>query len=151
MASNSGSDDTSSDEDEPVGATLIPGAVGELEGSSTKYLQDQIGIDEDGTSPTVASISEAQSIADAKEGASEKVPKYVEVDPLKLHADEQPKSKPQPQQGSVEYAKVKPVLKVKKAAGVEVHKPTKVQSERTWTVRGELTSNIIIIQCDVVM
>lgn len=137
MASNSGSDDTSSDEDEPLGATLMPEAAGELEGSSTKYLQDQIGSDEDGTSPTAVSSSEPQSTADAKEGASEKVPKYVKVDPLKLNVDEQPKSKPQPQQGSVEYAKLKPVLKVKTAPVVEVRKPSKVQSEPTRTVRGE--------------
>ena len=121
----------------------MPEAAGELEGSSTKYLQDQIGSDEDGTSPTAVSSSEPQSTADAKEGASEKVPKYVEVDPLKLNVDEQPKSKPQPQQGSVEYAKLKPVLKVKTAPVVEVRKPSKVQSEPTRTVRGEKGMNML--------
>jgi hypothetical protein len=137
MASNSGSDDASSDEDEPLGATLMPEAAGELEGSSTKYLQDQIGSDEDGTSPTAASSSEPQSTAKIKDDTSEKVPKYVEVDPLRLTADEQPKSKPQPQQDSVEYVKLKPVLQVKKAPEIEVRKPSKVQSEPTRTVRGE--------------
>lgn len=138
MASNSGSDDTSSDEDEPLAATLMPGAEEELEGSSTKYLQDQIGSDEDGTSPTVVSSSEPLSTAEAKVDASEKVPKYVEVDPLMLHTDEKPKSKPQPQQDSaVEYVKLKPVLKVSKAPVVDARTRSKVQSEPTRAVRGE--------------
>ena len=144
MASNSGSDDTSSDEDEPLGATLMPGAAEELEGSSTKYLQDQIGSDKDGTSPSTVSSSEPQSTAGIKEGASEKVPKYVEIDPLKLNVDEQPKSKPQPQQGPVEYAKLKPVLRVKTAPVVEVRKPSKIQSEPTRTIRGEKGMNILL-------
>ena len=123
----------------------MPGVEGELEGSSTKYLQDQIGNDEDGTSPTTASGSEPQLVADAKEDASEKIPKYVEVDPQKLNVEEQPKSKPQ--QGSVEYAKVKPVLKVKKAQGIEAQRPSKVQSEPTRTVRGEKGMYIILYTC----
>lgn len=137
MASNSGSDNTSLDEDEAPGATLIPGAVEELEGSSTKYLQDEIGSDEGGTSPTAASSSEPLPTANFKGDTSEKVPNYVEVDPLMLNADKQPKSKPQPQQDSVQYVKLNPVLKVKKAPVVEVRKPSKVQSEPTRTVRGE--------------
>lgn len=113
MESNCGPEDTSSDEDEPHGATLMPGAVDELEGSATKYLQDQV----------------EESTADSNESVSKKDPKYVEVDPLKLSIDEQPKSKPQPQ--PVEYARLKPVLKAKRAPAIVV------RSEPTRTVRGE--------------
>ena len=119
----------------------MPGAEGELEGSSTKYLQDQIGSDEDGTSPTAVTSSEPQAAAVTKEEASEKVPKYVEVDPLTLNVDEQPKSKPQPQQGSVEY------VKLKKAPAIEVRKPSKVRSEPTRTVRGEKGMYILLCTC----
>ena len=152
MASNSGSEDTTSDEDEPLGVTLMPGAVGELEGSATKYLQDEVGVDEDGTSPTAVSSAEPQSTLIVNNDVSKKIPKYVEVDPL-LNVDEQPKSKSQPQQGyqleegntSVEYAKLKPAIRVNKAARVEARKPIKVQSEPTRTVRGEKGMSIPVI------
>lgn len=127
--------DSSGDEDN---TTLMPGAKEELEGSATKYLQDELVSDEDGseiTPPTLVSETEPQENLVPTSGASgtapKKIPKYVEVDTLKLSKDEQPRSKPP---SSVEYVKLKPAPQVKVS---NVPKASKVKSEPTRAVRGE--------------
>lgn len=139
------SDDSCSDEDERPNATGMLGVDEELEGSATKYLQDEAGGDRDIASETLVPEDglQASSVATsvATEATKKKKSKYIEVDP-KMLGNEEPQSQSEQSdklaleedKTSVNYARLKPIPKVKLAA---VGKPTKAKSEVSRTGRGE--------------
>lgn len=121
----------------------MSGEAEQLEGSTTKYLQDEVTDDNEANPPpTMVPKPELSDTSEATSAASQA--KYIEVDPQLLGKEKQPKSKsPSASQKSdksvamgkvtapVEYVKLKPAMKA--AAG----KPSKVRSEPARAVRSK--------------
>ena len=138
--SNESDTSTSDEDDEPPN-----GPEDELQGSTTKYLQDEVASDE-GTSPlTIVPETQlhmnSESASAAAAPTPNKEPKYIEVEPIVL-GKVNPKSQLQSEKSetlvleedntSVNYARLKPNVKASRS------EPTKIRSEASRSGRGEL-------------
>ena len=138
-----------SDDDKPPEVTLMPGAKDSLEGSKTKYLQDEVEDDLAEAPPHPPTteqmvppppppaanleLTSQTSSTGASVATSKKEPKYVELDPLLLGLEQ---ATPAPQvkdSNSVIYVKVKP----------DSIKVPKVQSAPARAGRGECCSSLL--------